>query len=89
MISKAAIPSFNRLLRSRPSAAIVSTLPRRDYTRMTTEQYLLNARNAIPNTLIQTKQLSPLLEANHTTDTRTVLYGVPKIPKSTGGQQHV
>jgi len=37
---------------------------------------------------IQETKLNPLLEANHTTDTRTHLFGVPQIPKSDGGFMH-
>ena len=30
-----------------------------------------------------------MLEANHTSDTRTLLYGVPRIPKFSGDQYHI
>jgi len=62
---------------------------RRNYTRMTTEEYLLNARQSMANTQIQEKYLQPLLEANHTSDTLTLLHGIPKIPKSDGSYRHV
>jgi hypothetical protein len=37
---------------------------------------------------IQETKLNPLLEANHTSDTRTHLFGMPQIPKSDGGFMH-
>jgi hypothetical protein len=52
---------------------------------MSTEQYLLNIRNSLTNSHMQEAKLKPLLEANHTTDTRTHLFGVPIIPKEDGG----
>lgn len=30
-----------------------------------------------------------MLEANHTSDTRTHLFGIPQIPKSDGGFRHI
>ena len=57
----------------------------RSYTRMTTEKYLTNVRDGLTNQNIQEKKLQPLLEANHTSDTRTHLIGVPITPKDDGG----
>lgn len=37
---------------------------RRNYTRMSTEEYLLNARQSMANIQIQEKYLQPLLEAS-------------------------
>jgi hypothetical protein len=52
---------------------------------MTTEEYLLNIRNSLTNSHVQEASLKPLLEANHTSDTRTHLFGVPVVPKDSGG----
>jgi hypothetical protein len=44
---------------------------------MSTEQYLKNIRDSLTNIHIQETKLNPLLEANHTSDTRTHLFGIP------------
>lgn len=49
---------------------------------MSTEQYLRNIRDSLINNNIQEKKLQPILEANHTSDTRTHLYGIPRIPSN-------
>ena len=51
---------------------------------MTTEQYLLNTRQAFMNSQMQRAKLRPLLEANHTVDTVTVLHGMPAMPYDHG-----
>jgi len=52
---------------------------------MSTEEYLRNIRKALMNNEIQETKLQPLFEANHTSDTRTHLFGIPQIPKSDSG----
>jgi hypothetical protein len=69
---------FKRLL-SKKVSGLTST-PVRNYDRLSTEQYLINTRNSLTNTNLQKANLTPLLEANHTADTNTHLYGVPQVP---------
>ena len=61
----------------------------RGYTRMSTEEYLKNIRDSMVNMNIQEKSMKPLLEANHTSDTQTELFGIPVIPKFDGGFKHI
>jgi hypothetical protein len=43
----------------------------------------------LTNLHIQETSLKPLLEANHTTDTQTHVFGIPQIPKSDGSLKHI
>jgi len=50
---------------------------------------LRNIRDALTDTSVKEKSIAPLLEANHTSDTRTVLYGLPRIPVRNNQYDHV
>ena len=56
---------------------------KRNYQRMSTEEYLLNTRESFTNTKMSKAKLKPLLEANHTSDTVTQLYALPLQPYET------
>ena len=55
----------------------ITLLPKRNYQRMSTEEYLLNTRESFTNTKMQKAKLKPILEANHTADTVTSLFSMP------------
>ena len=55
----------------------IMLLPKRNYQRRYTKEYLLNTRESFTNTKMQNAKLKPILEANHTVDTVTSLFSMP------------
>ena len=55
-------------------------MPRRSYTRLTAEEYLLNVSKSLSATNYEVRKLKPLIEANHGSDCNIALYAMPTVP---------
>jgi len=75
---------LTNLRRKTQNISLISNL-KRSYTKMKPEECLKNVRDGLTNQTVQNRDLKPLLEANHTSDTRTHLYGMPVTPQEDGG----
>ena len=64
MLSKILSTSAKRGTTSRKSQSGLISVPVRNYEKMTTEQYLMNTRQAFMNSQMQRAKLRPLLEAS-------------------------